>query len=200
MTPSTRCGSIPYVSASPEKRTTRSGGWSSVGFLALGSIASQTSHGLLAQVVRAAGATAVTDQQHEDSLAETTDPGMGPARFVAHGLLSLRSDARLRQAAVSHVGVLQTLDGESRGTEFSFETYAKAVCRYWTDAVERAPFQFTPPGELRRATTEEAARAPLLRAKAILLAVLSSLPARVPQDSLAWLNSSNPQAASVPNS
>lgn len=142
----------------------------------------------LAKVVRLACGAEMTDQQHKEALADTSEPGSESVCFVAHGLLALREDVRLGQAAVSQLGVLCQLAVMTRHLEVPVDAYAAAVGQYWTMAIERASFQFTAPRELARAVHETRDSAPLPRAKAILRAVLSSLAVPCTEENRKWLS------------
>lgn len=141
----------------------------------------------LARIVRLLAATDLTDQQHKDALQETDDRGAEYARFVAHGLLNLRADARLQQAAPSQASVLRRLENEANSLGFKLEYYSEAVSHYWPSAVARTPFRFSAPRDVRRLLEEAAPMMPTMRAKTILRAVVTSLSAPVPTDVREWL-------------
>jgi hypothetical protein len=141
----------------------------------------------MADAVRLSASDRMLDQQHKDLLAESNETGSNSARFVAHGLLALRSDVRFGQAVISQIGALQELSVESKALEIPPDTYARTISKFWEDVSSRAPFRFALPRELAKTIATAPILPPLPRSKAILRAVLYALPAKASAESRDWL-------------
>jgi hypothetical protein len=144
----------------------------------------------MAESVSLSAALTMSDMQHSALLAESEETGLGNARFVAHGLLAFRADARLRQAVLSQVGVLRKLSAESESLGISAEVYAEAVNKFWENMSARAAFRFTTPREMIRSVKEAPAAPPMLRARVILLAAVLDQSANISDDARTWLSAS----------
>jgi len=130
----------------------------------------------------------LTDEQHSASLQETSDRGLEYARFLSHGLLTMRADVGLGQALVSQISMLHRLTIEAPSFGISVDQYAISVSQFWIDSLERAAFQFHSPRELNLALDKALASPPLAGARITLRAVLSSLPVPLPAEIRSWLN------------
>jgi hypothetical protein len=141
-----------------------------------------------AMVVRLWTSPSVTIQQHKTALEETSDVGSDNARFAAHGLLSFRSDAELKQSVLSQALILHRLGQlKSKFLEFSLSGYAEAICRHWAETVSREAFRFCAPRQLCEEIESFRGMAALSRAKMILRTVMTALSVPVPSDVVEWM-------------
>lgn len=141
-----------------------------------------------AHSVRLAVGPQISDQQYRDALSTNPNGDLECIRFVAHGLLALRLDVRLGQAAVSQVGILHHLAVTARPLEVTLDTYAAAVCQYWAMAIKDASFRFTSPREVKKAIEEADGQPPMRRAKMILRVVVVALSAPLSVEDRVWLS------------
>ena len=146
--------------------------------------------GALADTLRLATDDMVTDDECLECLRRGTDePAWEAVQFVAHGLLGLRSDCRLAQAAGSQVGTVQHAlrDGAMFGS--STDDYLIAVSEFWGSAIEQSAFQFTSPRDVKESIQTAKSRPPAERARLTLRAVGIGLRIRFDDETQSWLSS-----------
>jgi hypothetical protein len=141
----------------------------------------------LGTVMRIASAESMSDSQYREALAKAPYPSSETIRFLAHGLLSLRIDAELRQAAASQVGSLHRLVTTRMRFDLSPDEYARAVCQFWERAFQEARFRFGTPTEFARVLEDTAGVGVLARSKAILRGALQSLSVRMDDEVGVWV-------------
>jgi hypothetical protein len=142
----------------------------------------------MARALILAGADEMTVEQHNKAITDATSDSAGTQRLIAHGLLSLRADSRLIQAAVSQIGVMKSLSDRAKPLGIPVTGYAEAVSKFWTEASARAPFQFSSPREISKAIAEAHDFEPLQRVKSILRTISVGLGISLSPDLRTWLS------------
>ena len=103
----------------------------------------------LVRVLQLAIVPIMTEPSHKEALNVVPDgPGSEGVRFVAHGLLGLRSDSRLEQALASQAGALQHLHEGRTVFGEAISDYSRAVSKFWQATIDHSPFRFRSPRQV----------------------------------------------------
>lgn len=140
----------------------------------------------LAKIIRLLPSDPLSGPEFSGIITEATESG-GWVGLVAHGLLSLRADCHVGQAALSQAGVLRALGSRSQQLQIK---YSQTVCDFWNSKLERAGFQFRGPEQLREAIASNALLPITRRARQTVLQISENLDVPLTDEVRSWLRDS----------